>query len=73
MAKRCKHKSGIFLEIMYATHSRIVEEGEIEKSGYNDIGNIINYEFNCSDCKKKFTFSCSAFAPKWAQKYFDGL
>lgn len=70
---RCKHLNGDFVEVMTATHMRTVSNGEADKVGYNDMGNITHYEFHCSDCETNFRFSCREKAPKWMHKYFDAL
>ncbi len=68
---KCKHDNGELIEVMTATHSRIVLNGVCETIGYNEIGNITGYQFHCIDCKKWFKWSCGPKAPKWAQRYFD--
>ena len=60
---RCKHQNGIFIEVMWATHTRIVLHGKIDNEGTNEIGNISHYEFRCMDCKKNFKIGRNS--PKW--------
>lgn len=70
---KCKHGNGQFTEFMRAEHIRFVNNGEIEKKGVNEIGNITGYQFHCYDCRMRFNWGSSLTAPKWAQKYFEGL
>ena len=53
----CKHKNGILVEIMEATHTRYVRNGVMQDFGFNDMGNIQGYAFRCEECGKSFKAS----------------
>jgi hypothetical protein len=67
--KRCKHLNGILDEHLDATHTRDIENGVVDKIGYNEPGNLTHYEFTCSDCNKTFKWKSFFNCPKWAKKY----
>lgn len=67
--KRCKHLNGVLLEYSNIFHQRIVKEGIVAENGYNDIGNIIGYYFECDDCGKTIDYKDQ----KWLKKYKDKL
>lgn len=50
----CKHLNGTLVEVMRATHARDVVDGVLEPEGLNDIGDITDYQFNCTDCGRSF-------------------
>lgn len=67
--RTCKHKNGELIEFMKASHTRLVEMGDVEKTGDNEIGEITHYCFNCYDCKKTFKVKNLLKAPRWFLKY----
>lgn len=68
----CKHKNGSLIEVMDATHERQFTDGELDKVGYNDVGNIQHYVFTCSDCRKHWKFQPNTKI-KWLRKIYEQL
>jgi hypothetical protein len=69
----CKHQNGEFIEVMNATHTRIVSNSIMETKGNNEIGNIEQYEFRCDDCNKHMVFKNILKAPKWVRTLYEAL
>ena len=59
----CKHRNGLLHEWMLATHERVVEDGEMEDEGANEMGLITHYTYRCRDCGKKYRFPDMDSAP----------
>ncbi len=69
---KCKHLNGALLEVLFATHTRYIENGVLLKYGDNNMGNLSHFEYHCNDCNKIFSFK-NANRPKWLQKHIDKL
>ena len=71
---RCKHKNGIFYEVMEANHAREVNNGTMNKSGLNHMNDIIRYDYHCHDCDKWFRLRYPPERnPRWLQKIYMQL
>jgi hypothetical protein len=56
---KCRHdKNYEIIELMDAYHIRTAEDGVARDAdmGYNEMGNIRHYVFNCLNCNKRTTF-----------------
>ena len=74
MPKKCRHRNGSFFEILYAYHVRDVSDAKMDKIGNNEMGDISEYEFKCSDCGGSFKLKFPVGEnPKWLQDLYKQL
>lgn len=67
---RCKHQTGVFYEVIEATHSRIIEDGVLDRESYNnDYGDLIYHKFRCSNCNRLWKWKIKP-VDKWLQELF---
>lgn len=70
----CGHQNGYFVEIISATHTRIVHDGVMETNGTNLVGNITGYEYICADCGANWKFSVTVgIKPQWLARIAEQL
>jgi hypothetical protein len=70
----CKHLNGVLSEIMNAAHEREVSDGKLANSGYNNIGGIVGYTYECYDCGKIFAYSSAQdIKQNWLKKIHEQL
>jgi hypothetical protein len=71
MAKRCRHRNGVFTEVSQALHLRDVRDGVMESEGENQIGPIVGHVFTCGECGKRFWVKWNS--PKWLMRLYHQL
>lgn len=68
----CKHRNGELIEVMDATHSRELSNGELDAIGYNEVEDIRFYLFRCFDCHREWRFYPNTRL-RWLRAIYDQL
>lgn len=73
MKVRCKHQNGTLFEWVEAAHTRLVRDGTMEEDGYNELGNITSYEYQCDECGRHWKYPATPARPVWLRRIHEQL